>query len=106
MRLGMQPLRQPSDDARFANSGLARDQHDLAVPCLGARPATQQEIDFLAASDQRAERRSAQRLEPALDDALRQYLPAAHRLGVAVGFDRLEIAAVKRMADQLSGRAA
>jgi len=36
---------------------------------------------------------------------LSQYLPTAHRLGFAVGRDRIEVAAVEQFADQLSGRA-
>ena len=76
MRLGAEALRQCRSDARLADAGFARDQHDLAVARLGARPAAQQQVDLLVAADQRGQRRSAQRLEPARDDARTQYLPA------------------------------
>jgi len=52
--LGVQALRQCRGDARLANTGFARDQHDLAVPGLDARPKAQQQVDFFVASDQRS----------------------------------------------------
>src|SRR6516164_11343512 len=100
MRLAADPLFQRRGDARLADARLARDQHDLSVPRLGARPAAQQQIDLLLAANQRAQCRSAQRLEPALDDTLPQHLPAADRLGAARGFDCAELAAVEQVADQ------
>ena len=103
MRLGVEAFRQCRGDARLADAGFAGDQHDLAVARLGARPAAQQQIDLLVAADQRAQRRSAQRLEPAFDETLSQHLPTTHRLGAAVGFDRAEIAAVEQVADQTPG---
>src|SRR5215469_7164041 len=47
MRLGVEPLLQLHSDARLANTGLARNEHDLAVAHLGTHPATQQKIDLL-----------------------------------------------------------
>jgi hypothetical protein len=41
MRLGMEALRQCRGDARLAEAGFARDQHDLAIARLGTRPAAQ-----------------------------------------------------------------
>jgi hypothetical protein len=41
MRLGVEALRQCRGDARPAETGFAGDQHDLAIPRLGARPASQ-----------------------------------------------------------------
>src|SRR5438270_10746288 len=35
------------------DTGLARDQHDLAVAGLDTRPAAQQQVDLLVATDQR-----------------------------------------------------
>ena len=51
MGLGAEALFQLCGDARLADAGLAGDQHDLAVSRLGARPAPQQEVDFLFATD-------------------------------------------------------
>ena len=59
---------------RSARSGRCR---------FGALPATQQQLDLLIAADQWAQRQPAQRLEPAFDDALSRYLPAAHRPNAA-----------------------
>ena len=103
MRLGVQAFLKCRGDARLADAGLARDQHDLAVARLGARPAAQQQVDLLVAADQRGQRRSAQCLEPARHDTLTQHLPTAHRLGVAVRVDCAEIAAVEQIADQTPG---
>jgi CheY-like chemotaxis protein len=46
---------------------------------LGACPAAQQQIDLLVTSDQRGQRRAAQRLEAALDGTWAQHLPSRHR---------------------------
>ena len=80
--------------------GFAGDQHDLAVAGLGARPAAQQQVDLLVAADQRGQRRSAQCLEPARDDARTQHLPGRHRPGDALELDGAEIAALEQVADQ------
>ena len=61
---GLEALRQCRGDARFANARLAGDQDDLPIARFGARPAAQQQVDFLVAADQRAQRRSAQGFEP------------------------------------------
>jgi hypothetical protein len=41
MRLGAEALRQFASDPRFADARFTRDQHDLAIASLGARPAAQ-----------------------------------------------------------------
>ena len=69
-----------------------------------ARPAAEQQIDFLVAADQWGQRRSAQCLEPALDDTLPQHLPAADWVRAAGGFERAELAAVEQVADETPGR--
>src|SRR6516165_268994 len=83
MRLAAEPLLQSGHNARLADAGLSGDEHDLTVPCLGARPATQQQVDLLVAANQRAQRRAAQRLETACNDTLSQHLPAADRRAAA-----------------------
>ena len=82
---------QSSGEPRLADAWLARQQHDLAVAGLGARPAPQQQVYLLVAADQRGQRRSTQRLEPALDGARAQRLPSRHRLRDALEFDLAEI---------------
>jgi hypothetical protein len=54
VRFGVESLLQRRDDARLAEARFAGDQHDLPFPCLGAFPATQQQIDLLVAADQPA----------------------------------------------------
>ena len=100
MRLAVKALRQCRGDARLADAGFAGDQHDLAVARLGARPAPQQQVDLLVAADQRGQRRSAQGLEPARDDARTQHLPGRHRRGEALDLDGAEIAVLEEIADQ------
>jgi len=65
----MEALHQCRSDARLADAGFARDQHDLTVARLGARPAAQQQVDFIIAAHQRRQRGAAQRFEAALDNA-------------------------------------
>ena len=100
MRLGVEALLQCRGDARLAEAGFARDQHDLAVARLGARPAAQQQVDLLVAADQRGQRRSAQCLEPARDGTRTQHLPGRHRRGDALDLDGAEIAVLEEIADQ------
>jgi len=104
MRLAAEPLLQSGHNARLADAGLSGDEHDLTVPCLGARPATQQQVDLLVAANQRAQRRAAQRLETACNDTLSQHLPAADRRAAADGFECAALAAVEQVAGQASGR--
>ena len=100
MRLGVEALRECRGKARLADAGFARDQHDLAVAHLGARPAAQQQVDLFVATDQRAQRGSAQGLEPARDDARTQHLPGRHRRGDSFHLDGAEIAVLEEIADQ------
>src|SRR5271168_371437 len=100
MRLDLEESFQLRDDARLADSGLAGDQYDLAVARLGTQPTPQEEVDFLVAADQPGKRRSAQRLEPAGDDARMQHLPSRHRRGDALDLDGAEVAVLEQIADQ------
>jgi hypothetical protein len=96
----VEALLQCRGDPRLAEAGLARDQHDLAVAGLGARPAAQEQVDFLVAADQPGQCRSAQCLEPARDDARTQHLPSRHRPGDALHLDGAKIADLEEIADQ------
>jgi len=103
MRLGAEAFFEGCGEARLADAGFARDQHDLAVAGLGARPAPQQQVDLLVAADERRQRRPAQSLEPALDGAFPKHVPTAHRFAARSGFHCAEIAAVEQVADQTPG---
>src|SRR6516165_6487339 len=100
MRLGAKALLQLHCDTRLADAGLARDQHDLAIARLGARPATQQQVDLLVAANQRGQGRAAQRLEAAGNGARTHYLPRPHRFGDTLDRDGTEIATFEEIADQ------
>src|SRR6516164_9224989 len=103
MRLGVEPLLQLHSDARLANTGLARNEYDLAVAHLGARPASQEQIDLLLAADQRDQRRSAQGFEPARHGARSEHLPGPQRRGYTLDLDGSEIAGLEEVADQPPG---
>jgi hypothetical protein len=101
--LGVEALRQRRGDARLAEAGFARDQHNLAVAGLGAGPAPQQQVDLLVAADQSSHCRSAQCLEPARDGARTQHPPGRHRRGDALDLYAAEIAVFEEIAEQAAG---
>ena len=80
MRLAENLVLEDSREARFPDTGLAREQHHLALTSFGPLPPTQQQLGFLFAADKRCEGRGAQRLKPAVDCAFAHYSPGAHRL--------------------------
>src|SRR6516225_5359354 len=98
MWLGAKVLLQFRGDTRLADAGLTRDQNDLAVPGLGARPTAEQQVDLLVAADQWAQARSVQRLEAARNGARTQHLPGRHRGRDALDLDGAEIAAFEQVA--------
>src|SRR4051812_42491863 len=53
VRLADQPLLQCSDQARLADAGLAREQHDLALAVLRVLPPVEQQAQLVLAADQR-----------------------------------------------------
>ena len=100
MRFGVHAILQRRGEARLADAGFARDQHDLAIAGLGTHPAAQQQVDLLVAPDQPGQRRSAQCLEAARDGTRTQYLPGRHRRGNTLDLDGAEIANLEEIADQ------
>src|SRR5262249_7985696 len=90
MRLGLKALPQCSNKAGLTEAGLAGNQHDLTVARFGPRPAAQQNIEFLIATDQRTERRAAQGLEPARNGTFSRHLPNPYRLSAARRVNRVE----------------
>src|SRR6516165_12806939 len=100
MRLGLEALPQCRGDTRLADTRLAGDEHDVTVASLGARPAAQQQVYLLFATNQWGQRRSAQRLEPTPDSARTQYLPDRHRRGDALDLDAAEVAILEEITEQ------
>src|SRR5262249_9063648 len=76
--LGFKLLQQCPGNPGLADAGLAGNEHDLPFALLGPRPAAQQQLDFLIAADQRAERYRTQRRKAVLDRAFSQHLPSRH----------------------------
>ena len=107
VRLAAQLLAQRPEQARFADAGLARQQHHLAIAVFGPAPALEQDAELVLASDQRRERPAMQRLEAAFgaDPRLR---PARRRerLGEALEAYRAEIGQLEQAADQAARRLA
>jgi len=100
MRLREEPLLQLRGSARLAEAGFAGDKHDLAVSRLRTHPAPKQQMNFLVTADQWAQCRSAQRLEPALDDAGTKHLPGRHRRGDALDLEGAQITVLEQIANQ------
>ena len=69
--------------ARFADAGLAGEQHDPAFAAGDLLPAAKQKLHLLLAPDQRRQHGVAQRLKAAGDAAFAQDFPGADRLGEA-----------------------
>ena len=80
MRLALEPGQQAFGDARLADAGLAREQHDPALAALGLIPTAQQQLDLLLPADERGQRARAPRLEPADAGRLAAHLPRLHGL--------------------------
>jgi hypothetical protein len=57
MRLGVRAFFKYLGDARLADARLARDQDDLPVARLGARPPAQQQVDLVVTANQQFEPR-------------------------------------------------
>jgi hypothetical protein len=73
------------DQTRLADASLAAQQHDLALAGPGAAPEFEQQLQLLITPDQRRRRAAgAQRHEAALDLALAQGAPRAHRVPEAL----------------------
>jgi hypothetical protein len=102
MRLAGEPLDEGLGEARLADAGLARQQHDAALAGRGLPPAPLQHRQLLVAADERRGGR-AQRLKAALRAALAQYPPSDDRCRQALDLDRPEILVVEQPAGQPPG---
>src|SRR5215470_2265367 len=80
VRVAFDPAGQLCGEARLANPGLARDQHDPSLAGLCLPPAPHKQVELLVAADERS-RLGAQCLEAAQDAAFAEHMPSALRLG-------------------------
>ena len=95
MRLALEPGQQAFRDARLADAGLAREQHDPTLAELGLIPTAQQQLHLLLPANERRQRARAPRLEPADAGRLAAHLPRLHRLRQPLHLDGTERAAVE-----------
>src|SRR5262252_8110479 len=90
-------------NARLADAGFARNQHDLAVTHLGVSPAAQQQVGLFFAADQWGQRRTSQCLETARNGAWSQHLPSRHWRGETLHLDSTEIPVLEEIAGEPAG---
>ena len=67
VRLGSEAFQQRSREPRFANTGLAGEEHHLAFAGLCLRPAPKQKFEFFFPTDKRGQSARVQGLEAAFD---------------------------------------
>src|SRR5215471_6842700 len=79
MDVAGQSLADTLRQAGLADPGLARDEHDLTLTALGARPAAQQQLDLLGAADELRQRAAMLGLEPALGRPVPPHAPDIRR---------------------------
>ena len=106
VRLVAEALAQRLDQARLADPGLTREQHDLAVAVPGPGPALEQDAELVLAPDQGRQVLPMQRLEPALGAALADHPEGGERLGKALEPGRTEIGQLEQATKQAPGRLA
>src|SRR5260370_14495890 len=87
MRLTLEPRQQAFSDARLADAGLAREQHDPTLAKLGLIPTAQQQLDLLLSANERRQPARAPRLEAADAGRLAAHLPSFHRVQQALHLD-------------------
>ena len=92
-------LAHPVENARLADTGLARQQHHAALALADLVPSPAQERDFLLAADEGC-RLAAQRLEAAFDDRDALHLVGFHRSGEAFHLDTDRSGEIEQVADQ------
>src|SRR5580658_10072866 len=91
VRLAREAFQESGGQARLADSGLAREQHHLALARLRLGPAMTQEIALFLAPDQRRRPARVQRIEAALLRALPEGREGARGAGDALEVPRAEI---------------
>ena len=95
-----QAVAEVSDDARFADAGLAGEQDDVALALSGALPPFQQEVDLLLPADHGPEPEPAQSLEAAFGPALAQDGPRRDGLRKTLEPVRPRVRELEQAADQ------
>ena len=87
---------------RFADPGLAGEQHHLTFAGLCSRPAAQKQFEFFFPPDERGQAARVQRLEAAFNRAWPQRRPGPHRPGDALEVLGPEVLQLEQIAEQFS----
>src|SRR5271166_4830181 len=85
---------------RFADAGLAREQHDLTFARLRQRPSLRQQFKLLFPPDERRQFSGMERLEAALDQTRPQGSPGPRGPGDALEVLRAEVLQLEEIAEQ------
>src|SRR6266404_4749995 len=99
-----QPLQYGLGEARFANAGLTRYQHDRAVAAFYLLPAAHQQLDLLIAAEQWRSGYT-QGLEAAIDRARTDDSPDRHRVAEACDGHAPESEILEESTDVAAGAA-
>ena len=102
VRLGGEAFQQRGREPRFADAGLAGEQHHLAFAGLCPRPAPQQQFEFFFPPDERGQAARVQRLEAAFHRTRPQRRPGPHRPGDALEVLRPEVLKLEQIAEKPS----
>ena len=102
VRLASEAFQQRGREPRFADPGLAGEQHHLAFAGLRFRPAPQQQFEFFFPPDEVGQAARVQRLEAAFDRTRPQRRPRSHRPGDALEVLGSEVLKLEQIAQQFS----
>ena len=102
MRFGGEAFQKRGREPRFADAGLAGEQHHLAFAGLCPRPAPQQQFEFFFPPDERGQAGRVQRLEAAFHGTRPQRRPGPHRPGDALEVLGPEVLQLEEIAEQPS----
>src|SRR5262249_53669532 len=101
VRLG-KALQQRRREPRFADAGLAREQHHLAFAGFCPGPAPKQPFRFFLAPDEGGEAGGMHRLEAACHGTRLQHRPRPHRPGNALEAPRPKVIELEEIAEKSS----
>ena len=102
VRLAGEVFQQRGREPRFADAGLAGEQHHLAFAGLGPRPAPQQQFEFFFSTDQLRQAARVERLEAALYRTRPQRCPGPHRSGDALEVLGPEVLQLEQITEKFS----
>src|ERR1700745_2094544 len=102
MRLGSEAFEQRGREARFADAGLAGEQHHLTFAGLRSRPAPQQQLGLFFPADEGGQAGRVQRLETAFDGSPSQRRPGPRGPCDALEVLWSEVLELEQVAEELS----